>query len=200
MLFRSREIIGKNEFEFVRTQGRAEIEAEAEKLIQAILDDYGAGVELADVQLQKIDPPGNVLDAFRDVQAARADKERTINEATAYYNEVVQRAEGEAQRTIKDAEGYREQMISIATGETQRFLSVLGQYNNEKEITRRRIYLETMRGILAEMDKVLIDERTGRGSGGVVPYLPLNELMKSGERPRPGPLTGGEQQQKTRGQ
>jgi modulator of FtsH protease HflK len=181
-----REIIGKNEFEYVRTQGRVEIGGEAKSLIQGLLDEYGAGILVTDVQLQKIDPPGKVLDAFRDVQAARADKERMINQATAYYNEAVERAEGEAQKIINEAEGYREQMISVSTGEAQRFLAVYEQFEKEKEVTKRRIYLETMRGIMGQMDKVLIDN-SGGGSG-VVPYLPLNELV--GGRPS-GAQAGG---------
>lgn len=171
-----REIIGKSDFEFVRTQGRVSIAGEATSLIQSILDEYGAGILVTDVQLQNIDPPGNVLDAFRDVQAARADKERAVNEAQAYFNEVVQTAEGEKQRIINDAQGYREQKIAIATGEAQRFLSVYEQYLMEKNVTTRRIYLETMRSIMEGMDKVLIDNRLGES--GVVPYLPLNELTR----------------------
>ena len=172
-----REIIGKNEFEFARTQGRAAIEREGKILIQTILDDYGAGIEVNRVQLQKIDPPGNVLDAFRDVQAARADKERAVNEATAYLNENVQKAEGEAQRIVKGAEAYKEQKIAISSGESQRFLSVYEQYLNDKSVTKRRLYLETMKSIMEGMDKVLIDSNLG--GSGVVPYLPLNELTRS---------------------
>ncbi len=172
-----REIIGKTGFEYARTTGRGKVEQEATLLIQKILDDYGAGIEVANVQLQKIDPPGNVLDSFRDVQAARADKERAINEATAYLNEVVQRAEGEAQKIVNGAEGFKEQKISIATGEAQRFLNVFEEYRQQKEITKRRLYLETMTAVMADMDKVLIDNSAG--GTGVVPYLPLGELGKS---------------------
>ncbi len=171
-----REIIGKTGFEYARTTGRGKVEGEAQKLIQTILDDYGAGIEVTNVQLQKIDPPGIVLDAFRDVQAARADKERAINEATAYSNEVVQRAEGAAQQIIKGAEGYREQKISIATGEARRFLDVYEEYRQDKDITKRRLYLETMKTVMGDMDKVLIDNSAG--GTGVVPYLPLSELGK----------------------
>ena len=175
-----REIIGKNEFEFARTKGRGAVAGEAKTLIQSILDDYGAGIEVTDVQLQKIDPPGIVLDAFRDVQAARADKERAVNEATAYLNEVVERAQGEALKIVKEAEAYKEQKIAIATGESQRFLSIYEQYKQDKEVTRRRLYLETMKSIMSGMDKVLIDNRSG--GSGVVPYLPLSELTR--ERPK----------------
>ena len=128
------------------------------------------------VQLQKIDPPGTVLDSFRDVQAARADKERAVNEATAYLNEIVQRAEGEAQKIIKGAEAYKEQKIAIATGEARRFLSIYERYLQDKEVTRRRLYLEAMKSIMGGIDKVLIDNRMG--GTGVVPYLPLDELLR----------------------
>jgi membrane protease subunit HflK len=171
-----REIIGKTSFEFIRTKGRVAIEDEAKVLVQSILDDYGAGIEVTDVQLQKVDPPGTVLAAFRDVQAARADKERAVNEATAYLNENIQRAEGEAQKIVKGAEAYREQKIAVATGESQRFLSIYAQYLKDKEVTRRRLYLEAIKGIMKDMDKVMID---GQGGGsGVVPYLPLDELLR----------------------
>jgi membrane protease subunit HflK len=169
-----REIIGKSEFEFARTQGRVQIAAEAQKLIQHILDDYGAGIEVRSVQLQKVDPPGNVLDAFRDVQAARADRERAVNEATAYLNEVVQKAQGEAEQIVRASEAYREEHIARATGEASRFLAVYEQYKNEKDVTKRRIYLDTMTAIMGRIDKVLIDNRLG--GTGVVPYLPLPAL------------------------
>ena len=172
-----REIIGKSGFEFARTQGRVRIEVEAQELVQRILDKYGSGIEVTDVQLQKIDPPGIVLASFRDVQAARADKERKVNEATAYLNEVVARAEGEAEKIVNEAEGYKEQRISLATGESQRFLSVYAEYLNQKDVTRRRMYLETMTVIMRDMDKVLIDNRMG--GSGVVPYLPLDQLTRS---------------------
>ena len=171
-----REIIGKTNFEFARTQGRVRIETEAQDLIQGILDDFETGIEVSRVQLQKIDPPGNVLDAFRDVQAARADKERAVNEANAYRNEIVERAEGEAAKIVNEAEAYREQKIAIATGEAQRFLSVLEQYDRDKTVTTRRLYLETMKSVMEGMDKVLIDNRTG--GTGVVPYLSLQELQR----------------------
>lgn len=175
-----REIIGKSEFEFARTQGRVRIERESKTLIQSILDDYGAGIEVTSVQMQKIDPPGKVLDAFRDVQAARADKERAINVATAYFNERKERAEGEAQQILRAAEGYKEAKIKRAEGESDRFLSIQKEYEIQKFVTRRRIYLETMREVLGGMDKVLIGNSAG--GTGVVPYLPLNELGTRGNR------------------
>ncbi len=169
-----REIVGKSNFEFARTQGRTQIQQDVRVLLQQILDSYNAGIEITDINLQQVEPPGNVLDAFRDVQAARADKERAINEATAYLNEVVQQAEGESSRIGNEAEAYKQEKIALATGDTSRFLSVLEQYKRDKDVTRRRIYLETMRGVMGNMEKVLIDKSAG--GSGVVPYLPLPEL------------------------
>lgn len=171
-----REIIGKSQFEHVRTQGRVAAEKEVKTVLQGIIDEYGAGIEITDVQLQSIDPPGKVLDAFRDVQAARADKDTAMNKARAYYNEKTERANGEAEQRLRGAEGYRSATIAKADGESQRFLKVYGEYKNQPFVTRRRIYLETMRDVFQGMDKVLIDNRGG--GSGVVPYLPLNELTK----------------------
>ncbi len=171
-----REVVGKSNFEFARTQGRGKIQDETKVLIQHILDNYGAGILVAQVELQKVDPPRSVIDAFRDVQAARADKERAVNEAQAYFNEQTQRAEGEVEKVVRGAEGYKEARIAEATGAAQRFLAVYEQYRQDKDITRRRMYLETMEEVLSGMDKVLIEPSA---SGGVVPYLPLNELTKT---------------------
>ena len=170
-----REIIGKTAFEFARTQGRAKIEAEARQLIQAILDEYGAGILVTQVETQGVDPPGSVIEAFRDVQAARADKERAINEAQAYYNEVTQKAAGSAERVIKEAEAYKQEKVAISKGEAQRFVALYEQYALAQDITRRRLYLETMEKILGEMNKVLVEG--GATASGTVPYLPLTELL-----------------------
>jgi len=183
-----REVVGKAEFDFARTQGRTQIAAEVLALMQRIFDDYGAGMEVRNVELQKIDPPGTVLDAFRDVQAARADKERMVNEATAYSNEVVEKAEGEFQRVVRASEAYKEEQIARAEGEASRFLSVFHEYMQNKDVTTRRIYLETMKDIMRDMDKVLIDN--SQGGTGVVPYLPLNELgRRSGSSSGSAPST-----------
>jgi membrane protease subunit HflK len=174
-----REIIGKTAFEFARTQGRANIEAEARELIQAILDQYGAGILVTQVEMQRVDPPGNVIEAFRDVQAARADKERAINEAQAYYNEVTQKAAGTAERVVKEAEAYKLEKVAVAKGEAQRFVALYEQYSVARDVTRRRLYLETMERVLADMNKVLVE--SGATASGTVPYLPLTELLN---RPR----------------
>lgn len=179
-----REIMGKTAFEFARTQGRGRIQEDSKKLIQHILDMYGSGILITQVEIQKVDPPAKVIDAFRDVQAARADKERAVNEAQAYFNEQTQRAEGEAERVVREAEGIKEARIAESAGASQRFLAVYEQYKAAKDVTMRRMYLETMEDILNGMDKVIIDP-SGSGGGGVVPYLPLQELTTK-KRPAQG--------------
>jgi membrane protease subunit HflK len=194
-----REIIGQTPFERARTEGRAEIQARSLELIQQILDNYGSGILVTQVEMQKVDPPASVIEAFRDVQAARADQERSINEAQAYFNRITQQAEGAAQQIIREAEGYKEEKISIATGEAARFLSVYEEYKAQPDITKRRIYLETMSQLLRGMDKVLIDD-AGTGSGAV-PYLSLNELTERARSrattpppaPQPDTTTGATQ-------
>ncbi|WP_119460177.1 FtsH protease activity modulator HflK [Rhodospirillaceae bacterium SYSU D60014] len=186
-----REIVGQTPFERARTQGRAEIEARAVESMQGILDSYGAGIEVTQVELQQVDPPQSVIEAFRDVQAARADRERAVNEAQAYYNEITQRAEGNAQRLIKEGEAYKEEKVAIASGDAQRFISVLNEYSQARELTTRRIYLETMEEVMRGMDKVLIDTAAqgAGGANGTVPYLALNELMR---RQTPGAGKSGD--------
>ena len=170
-----REIIGQGNFEFARTQGRVQIETDTKKLIQQILDNYGAGILVTEVQLQKVDPPQGAINAFRDVQAARADKDSAMNVAQGYLNEVTQKAQGQAEQIIKAADAYKAEQINASTGDAQRFLLVYNQYLQNKDVTTRRIYLDTMEKILGSMDKLLIEKA---GGSGVVPYLPLNELLK----------------------
>ena len=179
-----REIIGQTQFEYALTAGRAEIESRSKELIQRILDNYKAGVIVTQVALLSVDPPADVVASFRDVQAARADKEATVNEAQKYYNRITQNAEGTAQQTIKAAEAYKEQKIAIASGDAQRFLSVYEQYKQNKDITERRIYLEAMEQIMRGMRKILIEPSTGSGA---VPYLPLNELLRQPQATAPVP-------------
>ena len=171
-----REVIGQTDLEEALTKQRAQVEQQTLELLQQILDDYGAGVAIAEVKQQKVDPPQEVIDAFNDVQRAKQDQERKVNEAVAYSNDVVPRARGEAQKMIQEAEAYREQMINEAEGEAQRFLSVYNAYKSNKDVTKRRIYLERMQDILNRSDKVILDR--GAGGTGVVPYLPLPELKK----------------------
>jgi len=175
-----REIIGQTPLDTALTTQRTQVEQQTKDLLQQILDDYGAGVEIADIKQQKVDPPAEVIDAFNDVQRAKQDQERKVNEATAYLNDVVPRAQGEARKMIQEAEAYREQMINEAEGEAQRFLSVYNAYKENKDVTTRRLYLERMQEVLDSSEKVIIDQGQSQGTG-VVPYLPLPELRKRSE-------------------
>jgi len=181
-----REIVGQSDIEPILTEARAQTEADVQALMQKILDSYGAGIQVTQVQLQKVDPPLQVIDAFRDVQAARADQERLQNEAQAYANRIIPEAKGEAERILQNAQGYRDQVIAESKGEADRFLKVYEQYKKAPDVTRRRIFIETMEKVLGDTDKVIIDDKTGPG---VVPYLPLPEFSK---RPPAAP-EGGQQ-------
>ena len=164
--------------------------------MQKTLDSYGAGIQVQQVQLQKVDPPAQVIDAFRDVQAARSDLERAQNEAQTYANRVVPEARGRAAKITQDAEAYREQTVAEANGQTSRFLQVYDQYKKAPDVTRERMYLETMERVLGGTDKTIID--TGPQAGpGVVPYLPLTESAAArGRRPLAGSAVIGRQSMK----
>ena len=172
---------GKTEIQTALTQGRGQIQTDAQIKLQQVLNYYGAGILITEIRLERVDPPGQVIEAFRDVQAAEADKESFQNEAQAYANSIIPEARGNAVRVIQEAEAYKEQVIARATGEASRFLAVYLQYSKAKDVTRKRIYLETMEEIFAGMNKIIIDEGAGTG---VIPYLPLPELrsrQNSGE-------------------
>ncbi|HYZ26384.1 MAG TPA: FtsH protease activity modulator HflK [Geminicoccaceae bacterium] len=171
-----REIIGKTPIVEATTEGRGAIELAAREQAQQILDDYGAGILVTQVQLQKVDPPSEVIDAFRDVQRAQADRERLQNEAEAYANDILPRARGESERILQEAQAYRQEVVARAEGDAQRFVSVYDEYVKAQDVTIKRIYLETMEDVLRDMNKVVID-RSASG-GGVVPYLPLPELER----------------------
>ncbi len=171
-----REVIARSNIQPILTEGRAVIERDTQDIIQGILDEYESGVQITQVQTQKADPPDQVIDAFRDVQAARADMERSKNEAEAYANDVIPRARGEAAKILQAAEAYKKEVVAKAEGEASRFLSIYTEYAKAKEVTQERMYLETMEQVLADINKIIIDKDSG---SGVVPYLPLQEL-KSG--------------------
>ena len=170
-----REVIAKSRIQPILTEGRSAIETESQAIIQDILDEYNSGIEITQVQTQKADPPDQVIDAFRDVQAARADMERSKNEAQAYSNDVIPRARGEAQKILQAAEAYKKEVVAKAEGEASRFIAIYTEYKNAKQVTQERMYLETMEKVLADIDKIIIDKNSG---SGVVPYLPLPELKK----------------------
>jgi membrane protease subunit HflK len=175
-----REVIGRSEIQPILTGARQTIETAVQDLMQKTLDSYGAGITVQQVQLQKVDPPAQVIDAFRDVQAARADLERLVNEAQTYANRVVPEARGNVAKIIQAAEGYRQQAVAEATGQTARFLSIYEEYKKAPDVTRQRMYLETMERIFGDTEKVIIDSNTG--ASGVVPYLPLKELGTTPQR------------------
>ncbi|KRO60276.1 MAG: hypothetical protein ABS01_02825 [Pelagibacteraceae bacterium BACL5 MAG-120705-bin12] len=172
-----REVIAKSKIQPILTEGRSVIEIETQEIIQSILDDYESGIQITQVQSQKVDPPDQVINAFRDVQAARADMERSKNEAEAYANDVIPRARGEAAKILQAAEAYKKQVVAKAEGEASRFISIYNEYAKAKEVTQERMYLETMEKVLAGIEKVIIEKNVG---SGVVPYLPLPELNKKG--------------------
>ncbi|MEM8552150.1 MAG: FtsH protease activity modulator HflK [Pseudomonadota bacterium] len=178
-----REVVGRKNIQPILTQERQQVEQDVQNLMQETLDGYGAGVQVSQVQMQKVDPPAQVIDAFRDVQAARADQERFQNEADAYANRIVPEARGEAARIVESANAYRDQVVAEATGQADRFLSVYEEYAKAPDVVRQRIYLETMQRVLAGTDKIIIDQNNGSGSG-VVPYLPLDRLNQTNQGTR----------------
>ena len=168
-----REVIARSNIQPILTEGRSIIEIDTQEIIQQILDEYNSGIQITQVQTQKADPPDQVIDAFRDVQAARADMERSKNEAEAYANDVIPRARGEAAKILQAAEAYKKQVVAKAEGEASRFLSIYNEYAKAKVVTQERMFLETMEKVLADINKIIIDKNSG---SGVVPYLPLQEL------------------------
>ena len=183
-----REVVGEADIQPILTQDRQKTEAAVTALMQKTLDSYGAGIRITKVQLQKVDPPSKVIDSFRDVQAAKADQERIQNEAQAYANRIVPEARGQAERILQAAEAYKEQTVQEATGQAARFEKVFEEYEKAPDITRKRMFLETMEKVLGGTDKIILDP-SGNGPG-VVPYLPLNELNKRSTPSSSG--TGGQ--------
>jgi len=171
-----REVVGQTKLEDLLTVSRQSVERNSRTLLQELLDEYEVGILIQSIQLQDVNPPKEVIDAFDDVQKARQDKERTVNQAEAYSNRIVPEARGEAEKILQEAEGYKNKLIKQAEGEASRFLQVLDTYEQSKDTTKKRIYLETLRDVLSGSSKIMIDQKSGNG---VVPYLPLNELNKN---------------------
>ncbi len=178
-----REVIGRTPIQPALTDARARIEAEVTKGVQAILDQYQSGVEITQVQLQKVDPPAAVIDSFRDVQRANTDADRARNEAESFRNDIIPRARGDAARLVAEAEGARQTSIAQAGGEAQRFLSVLKAYEAAKDVTLQRLYIETMQDILTRTPSVIVDNQLQR----VVPFLPLGDTNR-GQSAVPPPI------------
>ncbi|MEM7319704.1 MAG: FtsH protease activity modulator HflK, partial [Pseudomonadota bacterium] len=173
-----REIIAQSELAPILNRDRGIIADRLEELIQSTLDSYDSGVNIIRVNFDKADPPQDVIAAFRDVQAAAQERDRLQNVADAYANRVLAEARGEAAQLLEEAEGYRARVVNEAQGEASRFSAVLEEYAKAPEVTRKRLYLETMEQVFGDVDKVILDDSSGNGQG-VVPYLPLNELRRS---------------------
>lgn len=185
-----REVVGKSKIDEALTTGKAQIQQDTQTLLQGILDQYEAGVQVAAVQLQDVDPPEAVTAAFKDVASAKEDREKLINQAQGYRNDIIPRAKGEAAEIVNQAKGYAQARLARAEGEAARFLKTLEQYNQAKDIISKRIYIETMEHVLAGVEKVIID---GKAGDRMIPYLPLDRLSKQGkgasgaEEKRPSP-------------
>jgi membrane protease subunit HflK len=186
-----REVVGRSEIQPILTGARQNVETAVTELMQKTLDAYNSGIQITQVQMQKVDPPAQVIDSFRDVQAARADLERAQNEAQTYANRVVPEARGRAAQVIQSAEAYREQTVAEAKGQTGRFNKIYEEYKKAPDVTRQRLYLETMERVFGGADKIIMDSGQGGGQG-VVPYLPLPELRnRPATAPAQTPPAGG---------
>jgi membrane protease subunit HflK len=179
-----REIVGHSDIQPLLTQGKAITEQNVQELIQKTLDGYEAGIQVTQVQLLRVDPPDEVVASFRDVQAAQADQVRVQNEAQTYSNKVIPEARGQASQITNAASAYRDRVIAEAQGQADRFTKVYQSYKVAPEVTRRRMYLETLEGVLADVDKVILEDKAA--PSGVVPYLPLDALNR-----RSGSAGGG---------
>ena len=173
-----REVVGQSNIEFLQTTGRSSVQSLVLEKVQTTLDSYNAGIEITEVSINEVDPPAEVIDAYRDVQAARTDRERLQNQAETYANTVVPRARGDAARITQAAEAYREQIVAAAEGDANRFLAIYNEYRKARDVTRKRIYIETMQHVLGDANKLFLSD--AGGGKGILPYLPLNELQ-----PRP---------------
>lgn len=174
-----REIIAQSELAPILNRDRGLIRDRLEELIQSTLDSYDSGVNVVRVNFDGADPPESVKDAFRDVQSAGQERDRLEKQADAYANRKLAGARGQAAQTLEEAEAYRAQVVNEASGEASRFSAVLEEYRKAPDVTRKRLYLETMEDVLSRVDKIILDDSSGEGSG-IVPYLPLNELRRSG--------------------
>src|SRR6056297_2312340 len=177
-----REIIAASTLAPILNRDRGLIADTARENIQATLDEYESGISIVRVNLDTADPPSEVIDAFREVQAAEQERDRLQRQADAYANRVLAEARGQSAQILEEAEGYRAQVVNEAIGEASRFIAVAQEFNEAPEVTQRRLYLETLERTLGDLDKILLDE-TGSAAGGqgVLPYLPLNELRRSGQ-------------------
>jgi membrane protease subunit HflK len=176
-----REIVGRTPSEEIRTRGRQVAQDQVRELIQRTLDDYKSGIIITGVQLEKADPPTPVLSSFEEVQRAEQNQNQLIREAEQYRNQIRGQARGEASRIVEDAKAYKSRVVAEAQGEAQRFLSVLEEYSKAKDVTRQRLFLETLESVFQQSNKLIIE--SGKVGREVVPYLPLPEVQKGGNPP-----------------
>jgi membrane protease subunit HflK len=172
-----RDVVGKNKMDYILREGRTEISNRTEELMQVVLDSYQAGIQVTSVNLQDSQPPDAVQDAFQDATKAREDMERYKNEAQAYANEIVPRARGEAARMIQDALAYKERVIANAEGDADRFLKLLKEYKRAPEVTRKRLYMDSLESVLSNSSKLMIDIKEGNN----LMLLPLDKIINSSE-------------------
>jgi len=172
-----REIIGRSDLAPILNRDRGVIAQELQALIQQTLDIYASGVNIVRVNFDRADPPAEVIDSFRNVQAAEQTRDTLEKQADAYANRVIAAARGEAAQLLEESEGYRARVVNEAEGEAQRFVAVYDEYAKAEEVTRKRLYLETIERVFSDVDKIIIDD--GASGSGVVPYLPLNEVQRS---------------------
>ena len=173
-----REIVGRSNIDFVLYEGREEIALATQSLMQDILDRYRTGISVQQVAIQNVQPPDQVQDAFEDAIRARQDLERKINEGEAYYNDVVPKAQGLSSRILEDAQAYREQKIAIAEGASQRFINLATEYDAAPEVTRQRLYLDTLEDVMKRTNKIIVDQQEGSNS---LIYLPLDQLIRNSQ-------------------
>jgi membrane protease subunit HflK len=174
-----REVIGRSELSPILNRDRALVSADVRELIQNILDSYNSGVNIVRLNFDRADPPAEVIDAFRDVQAAEQERDTLEKKADAYEYQALAEARGEAEQLKQEAEGYKAKVVNEATGEASRFIAIYTEYVEAKDVTRKRLYIDSMERVLGDVDKVILDQKSGSGQG-VVPYLPLNQLKIGG--------------------
>ncbi|MEW6543135.1 MAG: FtsH protease activity modulator HflK [Nitrospirota bacterium] len=175
-----REVIGKSKIDEALTTGKAQIQQDTQTLLQGILDSYQAGVQIAAVQLQDVDPPEAVVAAFKDVASAKEDREKLINQSQGYRNDIIPKAKGEAAQVVNQAKGYAQARLTRAQGEANRFLRTLKEYNQAKDIISKRIYIETMEEVLPGIEKVIVD---GKAGDRLLPFLPLERQRQGAKAP-----------------
>ncbi len=176
-----REVVGQSALQPLLTEGRQKTEAAVQKLMQSILDSYGAGVRIDQIQLREVDPPQQVIEKFRDVQAARNERDTLQKQAQTYADGLIPRAKGEADRILAAAQGYRDQTVAEATGQAARFIKIYDEYKKAPDITRQRMFIEMQERVLSGADKIILDNKSG--GSGVVPFLPLDQLKRQPAKP-----------------